>query len=699
MLTDELELAEGAELLTEEPEGAGDEPIGSKLVGHIPRKLMTPAVREEIQAYLREELTLAQGERQGFLEKVARWELAYEAPIPTSPKNFPIFNASNLTMPVIKEAVNTLAAQLVQATDTARPRWIFKDIAKEWEPFTDRVETFLDMASDRDMKFSQPHTDWVIECAKFGTAILEVVWEVDERRIYKYDESGFRAYPSTITLRDGPVANHIGLSNFWIRFHERDIQKARWVAKELEFTETELKQREKMGKFHSVSKVLEHYRPKDTDPKSKVNEAIEKTQPILRNLKVMEVWLSWDIDGDDTFEETKLYFHRDTGLLIGEFFNPYWHGKRPFVKIGYFPKPGRFYDEGLCEMLEQLQVAISNMANKRADNAAWANMKMLLKRRTVRNLQPGDPLYMGKIIEVNDPNSDIRELNLSEVYPSTINEERMMQSRVERVAGTNEGIAGAAMPVTRTTASAQIALLQEQAKRIDLTVRNIREGRQEVGWFVMQLYSQHGTNGKAVAWMGTKGHEVEAVFRMPRRITEMGASLFTQTPTSMQNKQVQRENKIALFNLLMQLHKEIFPLAQQFSPESVPFVAAGAIKGAQKFMADILEAFEEPDPEGILAGLAVLEKLLPQMENLGGLETLERGVEVSQILDRLAGLEHLAAETEAAVEDSRRISDPGRNGKRFSAPEGLPPGGRVDALIGGTTGRGERGPGAGTPLG
>jgi hypothetical protein len=675
---------ERAEALSSEPEEAGSEPIQiSPLAGHIPAKFMTPKMREEIEHFLLRELNDAEMERSAFVKKLARWDHAYRAPLPDGPKHFPIFNASNLTVPVIKEAVNTLSAQLVQATDTARPRWIFKELAKEWEPFTDRLEQFLDLASDRDMNLSPVLTDWIVESAKLGTSILEMPWEVDERRIYKYDESGKRVYPSRVIMRDGPAPAHIPLQKFWIRFNERDVQKARWVGKELQMNEMDLLRRRDLGKFHSVDKIISRGEDRSTDERTKVHEKAEQTRPVERSYTIFEIWLSWDIDGDNRFEEIKVYFDRETGKLLGEFFNPYWHGKRPFIKLGYFPAQDRFYDEGLCEMLEQLQVGISSISNKRADNATLANLKMILKKRTVRNLNPGDPLYSGKIIEVTDPLTDVREFQLSEVYPSTVQEEGMMQQRVERVAGTNEGVAGAAMPVSRTTASAQIALLQEQAKRIDLAIRNIRRGIQEIGKFAIQLYSQYGTQGKAVAWMGTRGKEIEAVFRLPRRVIELGAALQPQTPTSMTNKQIQRENKLSMFNLLMQLHERLFELVGSVAPDVLPLVAAGTVKGAQKFMFDILSAFDETDPEGILSTLAVLERVLPQMEDMGGVGDLERRLESAEILERLSGLESLVQEAEAAAEDARGVSDERRRRERASPQERDLGGLRLSDLIGG----------------
>jgi hypothetical protein len=245
-----------------------------------------------------------------------------------------------------------------------------------------------------------------------------------------------------------------------------------------------------------------------------------------------------------------------------------------------------------------------------------------------------------------DVHNDIREMRISEIYPSTVNEEIMLRDYGDRLAGTSEASAGAAQPVSRTTASAQLALLQEQAKRIDLTVRSIRTGLNEVGSQAIDLYFQFGVNGKGIAWMGSRGRTVEAVFRLPRRVVELGMAVRTQVPTSLQNRQVKRENSIAMFNLLTQLYQQMIPLAQGLAPDALPEVVRAMVGGAEKFMGDVLETFDVSDPDEALAGLTVLERLLPRAEDLGGLEAFARGVENAEISEKLSGLEALLREAE-----------------------------------------------------
>lgn len=671
-----------AELLSNPPSDAGDEPQQDVVnVGNIPKELWEPEATNIVN-FLSEQLAEAESERSDFIDKLVRWKEAYKAPLPERPKNFPIHNASNLTVPVIKETVNTLAAQLVQSTLTARPRWVMKDLAKEWEPFVDEVEDFLDIAQERDFDLEGEAIEWIIESAKLGTSIMEVAYKVDERRIYKYTPDGSRTYPSNIIHHDGPVLKKTPLQRFWIRFHEKSIQSARWVSKEFEINEVELVERENNKKFENVDRVrMWLFNQAHTDDKvQEAEEEWEKTEPSSREtVNVHEIYLSWDIDGDGKFEELRIYFHRDSRTVLRAEFLPFWHGKRPFIKLGYFPVDDRFYDEGLCEMLEQIQKGISEMSNRRSDNAALANMAMILKRKMVKGLMPGDPLYSTKVIEVNDIHNDIREFRLSEIYPSTISEEQILRQYAERLAGTNEGIAGAAMPVSRTTASAQLALLQEQAKRIDLAVRNIRKGLNNVGVFVINLYFQYGVNEKAVAWMGERGLAVQGIFRLPRRVAEIGFALKASTPTSVQNRQVIRENKLQLFNLLVQAHEQLLPLVANLAPQKIPEVAHALVAASRKYLGDVLETFDETDPEGVLAGLATLERVLPRPEDLGGLEAFERGARESEILTQLSRLESLVKQAEASSRGREGLGPERGERERVSAPEGLPRG--LDASI------------------
>lgn len=669
-----------------EPEGDGEAPISAPNFFQIPARFWTDERIAQLSSFLDAELNLCEMERSEKMRKFAEYLIAYKAPSEDWPKNFPVYNGSNLTIPVIKEKVNVLVAQIAQSSLVTKPRWVLEGLAAEWKPFTDDIEQFLDLASDRDLKFRKAALSAITECVKLGTAVLETAHEIDQRNIYKYSADGKKVFKSDRLAHDGPIVKHIPIQKFWIRLHEKEIEDARWCAKELEYTSAELLEKERQGKFYGVKHLLKTVRGSYMSRGDDVTDAqweAELTKPLFTDsFKIYETRISWDIDGDNKYEELQVFYSRDARHFICAKFNPYWHGKRGFSKMEYFPGTG-FYAEGLCEMLEDIQKGVSRKTNVRNDNESMANLKMFLKRKMVKGLMPGDPLYPGKQIEVNDIWNDIREFQMSEIYPSTVNSEMLLWSRAEALSGAGDAQTGGAMPVTRTTAAAQLALLQEQAKRVDLTVSSVRECFNEIGWFTTQLFFQFGTNGKAVAWLGERGKSVEAIFRMPRRVVEMGLAIKAQTPTSVQNRQVKRENSIALLNLLIQIHEKLLPFAQHLAPEAMGEVAHGMVRAATRYLSDTLATFETPDPEELLAGLLVLEKVLPAPEDLGGMAAYSRATAADQTDDRLARLEGLLRSVESFGAGNDGIPARGQQRGRATPPEGLRGGGAPSTEFGG----------------
>lgn len=652
---------------SEEAREAEDAPQQtSRLVRQIPEEKWNE-VKDEIGLYIQDELTDARSERSEFMRKIARWKEVYRAPPAMEPKHFPIWNASNITIPIVKEGVNTLAAQIAQSVLVARPRWVLKDMAEEWRPFTDPVEDFLDLASDRDMELSKRAVPWIIECVKLGTSVMDVGWAFDRKGIYKYSSDGKKVFKSDMVMRDGPLPVHFPIQDFWIRFDQTDENEARWASRRLWLTEAELRKKRAAGELYGLQKISGQTRI-TRDLPTRVDQEIENTRPVNSDLwEVFKIFLSWDIDGDGQDEELLLHYSLDAREFLSARYFPFWHGRRPIITARYFPVEHRFYAMGVCEMLEELQQTFSDDWNKRADNQTLANASMIIKRKMTKGLMPGDPLYAAKVIETADIWNDIREFRISEPYPSTVTEMQMARKIGDDLIGLSDAQRGSALPVTRTTAAAQLSLLQEQATRISLTTGSIRGSLNELGRLASALYYQFGTNGKALAWMGERGRAVEALFRLPRRVDEIGTALVTETPTSAVNRQVKRENAIALFNLMTQMYQQLIPLVGQVAPEAAAPVIGALVTSAKRFMEDTLNTFDVTDPDEVLAGLTVLERILPSPTDLGGEGDAARLEEQEDLMRRLNSIEAIYEEAKAIRDQSkdptrRRTTSP-RNGR------------------------------------
>lgn len=689
----DVEVEEMSEEMAEELQDLRQ--MEQEVVGEIPSDLID---EDDLATYIDEELNLAEAERSGFVRRLAEWQEAYEAPPADSAKNWPIRNAANLTLPVIKEVVNTLVSSLLQTLIVPTPTWIIQDIAEEWSPFTSLLQKFMDIGAKRDLEFDDKVENWILEGTKYGTSVVEVGHEFIKKRQYIYTEDGTRAVPED-QVDSGPRLWNIRLQDFYIPFHSISIQEAPWVAKKLRFNSRQLKERVRSSKFRkeAVANILEARLEDKADEVQEKHEEMEKTEPIERvRYPVFEVWLSWNLDdGDDAETEILAYWSPETMEFLSIRFNPFWHGERPFSVFKYFPVENRFYGQGICGQLEELQDEISTIHNQRIDNASMANLRMILTRKMSTSLMPGDPLYTGKIIEV-DNLDDIAPFQLSEIYGSTIQNEQITRGYVERLSGVDETQSVGGQPVTRTTATAQALLLQEGRKRFDQTIRNARDGVSRVGRLVLRTYFQFGAGEKPILWLGKKGQVLKGVFNLPKIASEQGLGIEAAAPTSKLNKEAQRQNSLALFNLMVQLYEKFLQLTSQVSPQAVPLVSGALVQAAKQFMFDVLEQFDVTNPEDVLVGLTVLERVLPSAEDFGGMEAFEGREETAQILNELERLESTLREEATGPEGRSEIPSLRGDLRRVLQDEGVLGGGGENGRTSTppTTGPGGEGAGA-----
>lgn len=621
----------------------------TSIVGEV---TLSSESRRELNWFLQQQIELALGERGQFVNNLQRWQFAYNAPPATEPKDFPVRNASNLTIPVIKEIVNTMVAQLTQTTLTPTPQWAMQAVADEWEPFVSTIERFMDIAAKRELKIGEKAEAWILEGCKYGTSILQVGYREDVRTHYLYNRDGIKPVKVTKVKNTGPVVDHIPLEDFIIPFTSTDIQCARWCGKRFRRNKRQLMHDVSRGYYkksdvEGLINFESHLNETDNDQNNEVQELHEEmqgTEPRERDtFEIYEIYLAMDLDGDGDMEELIVHYHLRTQTLLRVNYNQFWHMKRPFVKFTFFPVEHRFYGQGLCEMLEALQEEISQMHNQRIDNTTIVNTRPLLVRRTSKSLTPGDPLFSGQIIPVDDP-TDVTPLQLGAVSPSTIVNEGITRDIVERISGVTDANSRGGQPVTRTTATAQIALLQEGAKRFDQTVRSIRNGLSEVGDLTFSLYFQFGVEEETVVqWLGDRGRVMVGIFNLPLSAIKNGLGFRATSPTSAQNKELQKQNAIQIWQLSLQMYTQIIQFVQQVGvpPQALAPVAVEFVKSAEKFMQSVLDRFDVTNPDDITAGLRVLERILPAAEDFGGLQANEKSVDRAKEADNLARLEAL----------------------------------------------------------
>lgn len=601
----------------------GDKPEPSALLP--PDVKLTDDQRSRLAAYLDRELSLCESERDPYIRKLARLKYKYRTEYPEHPKDWPIANASQITIPVIKTAVDTIEGRLFQTVAAAEPLARYKTEDEQFTDFAFDFEEFMRLYTVDYLDFTDTVLDpHVKETVILGTSVLEVTNWKDQKSMGVWDPSTSEYIKETLTCHSGPTIFHFPIEDFWIRPGYQDHQKAPWCGKELRLTWTELKDMAFSGELNKdfIARIARFQETHgDTSPIQNVDEYLEKFRPNYTELyHIFELAVRWDVDGDGLDEELILYYHKPSRTILRVKFNNFYKGRRPWIVTRYKLIPHRFYGEGLAEGLEHLQDEISTIHNQRIDNATIVNLRIILVAKLIQGMRPGDRLWSGKIVKVGNVKEDVGTLQMGEVYPSTVQNETIAQSYVHQLSGAGEAAMGQAQPVSRTTATAQMALLEELNRRFDKPLRNIRKTVREVHRHLSDLFMEQGTGGLADQWLGpVRGRRVEGFLQLPPELINRKLKVQVSATRSSNNREIEFQTQVAVMNLIIQQGQQMLALVQNIAPQATAMIAYELVKTIRPVFRKVMAYADAGDPDQAVAVLDVLERVLRPPEDMGGM--------------------------------------------------------------------------------
>lgn len=601
---------------------------------------MSPEAEQRLIQYLDAEVTLARNERFEFINRLARFKEKYRTKFPEFPKDWPIANASQIVIPVIKTAVHTLSARIYQTLMAAEPPASIRTEDKDYQDFAYDYEKFLEVYSDERLDLPSVLDSWVTELIKLGTGVFEVTTKLDRRAQVDYDPITGKYVKKAVEYFAGPVLYHIPLEDFWIRPAYQDPDEAPWCGKEVRLSWSKIKDMALSGELNpdKIDKIWRFIGVSDLDvPKTiATQEDIDKLKPMNRSqYGIHELTVRWDVDGDGLDEELMVYFHQPSRTILRMKYSGF--RRRPWRVGRYIPIEHWFYGEGLCEILEHLQEEISTIHNQRIDNATIANLRIILVARLIKGLRPGDRLWSGKVVRVQDVKADVGTLQLGDVYPSTVMNENISQSYVHAVSGAGEVAQGQAQPVTRTTATAQLALLEELNRRFDKVVKGLRRTLRDVYRDLTDLFNKMGTGGLAEEWLGTvRGQRLETFLTLPADLLKRKIKIQVLATRSTVNREVEFQSQIAVWQLLQQMWKTITDTAQLTgAPQIIPLLAHEFIAAVKPVLKKVMQYADAPDPDQAISVLTVLERILPAPEDMGGMAAAKSDEANAALIEQL----------------------------------------------------------------
>lgn len=593
------------------------------------------------------ELTDSLGVHDGLVKQWIKWLSLYRAPVKQPERNIPYEGAANFMLPIIATDADQLYAKFIQTLHAADNLWTLSPLNERWVDAAKPIQDFLTWLDGNQLRMYNVNKRVLGEMVKLGTGIYKTGWNYEKRKVNSYDSSGRLVRGERV--RGLPFVDHVRLSDFVFPHSAYAIDPdaqggASWVAERIRVSPDRLKWMAASSSpfLPNIDKdVLDKIIRFEETGSTEFDEAVQRNDYVkaagntdfsfdsgtpdavsagspgrpVREIELWEVHARFPTTDGDSEDDTILWYHKPTRLIVRGVYNYYHHGKRPYDVIRYFPGEG-FYGMGVCEQTELFQNAASDMFNFTWDNVLLANSRMVVAKSGA-NISPGEPFYPGKVwITDNDVRSDFGVFPMADIYQSL----PMLQENILGYKNKRNGVGDIQMGQIeslpgRTPATTMMSLLQEGARRPDLTIKDMRyEGISNVGLRILQVCQQFMTSpvdvgGQRLLQVATdilgmpEGKYAGEKLSLPLEAVENGLGCQITATSASHNKEVEKQNFMGLLQLISQQAPAILQfvqVAQTAGGSPVGQVALELVQGIVELDKRLLEQFDIRNPEQIL---------------------------------------------------------------------------------------------------
>lgn len=524
------------------------------------------------------------------VEKLDKWQDAYDGTPQKKRKDFPFPNACNVVIPLIGIAVDSIVARIVNTIFGVEPFWTARPLRPETELIAKPVQNFLEWSRRNEFNMYAETRKWVPEVVKFGWGYLKVPWSISTRRTFKIGENG-EAIPMDQVVRR-PDPHHVPIRDIITQAGiEDELNQAEWLCHRIRLTDGELAWREHDGVYSDVDEVIKRKEPLD----DLFNRTVIETPTSTPKLNTLyEFWATLNPHmGKGLPENFVCTYHRGTKRILRAIYNPNITGVRPFAKAKFIEREGEMEGQGIAARLEMMQNELSTLHCQQVDNATLANTRFFVGRRGA--VRPSSKIWPGRFFTVPDPDKDIKVIQMADIYGSMFRLSTEILSYSERASGVSDPFLGRESSVvgTRATATGTLAILQEGNRRFDLNVRDIRDTLSFVGRLVMELNQQYRPRGVAFFVQGAEeGGITEEVLNLPDEFLASRLAIELTASTATINREVEKQGLISLLGLLTQYYERVLQLSAMIENPNVPTrmkeLASEMAEGAKVIMERLL---------------------------------------------------------------------------------------------------------------
>lgn len=615
-----------------------------------------PGRLAQVIEYLDHEIRLALDASEPLRRQWRDWLEQYRAPAKQPIKKFPFEGAANRVYPITATDVDQQYAKEMQTIFASNDLWTLEALNEDWVDAVKPLQDALSWLDHNALKLWSVCKRVKLEKFKLGTGIYKHGWLYEKRPTYGYDLIGKVVRGNRI--RGLPFVDHVRNSDFLIPAYSYAIQPddqggAPWLAERLRINANRFRSLANSSApfmpgidrdaVNAIVKFLEsdvtdhdakiqtldyvkRGSGKELDFDTSITESPSNTPSLMsmpRDVELWEVHVRWPTGGqgtgagtdasrntqgnDDSEDDCVLWYHLPTRRVVRAIYNPYHHGKRPYEVERMFPGDG-FWGIGICEQKEMFQTAGSELINFMYDNVLASNSIMLAAKMGA-NITAGEPIYPYKIwMTEGDPRAEIMPFQMAQIYQSLPQMIEMIEQLGQRRTGVSDIQLGNLQNMPgRTPATSMISALAEGNRRPDLAVKDSRyEGLSVIGLRILQYLQQFASSpvdvgGQTLLQLMVKSLGMpEGMFAGTKLMTpmdnpELGVGVSITATSGAANKEVAKQNMVALLQLAGQITPQFIQLiqvAQQAQGTPVGAVALQSALGLRELYTRALEQYD-----------------------------------------------------------------------------------------------------------
>lgn len=135
------------------------------------------------------------------------------------------------------------------------------------------------------------------------------------------------------------------------------------------------------------------------------------------DIELLEWWMKYDLDGDGIDEECQIIIANRT-VVVRAVANPFYHQKRPLIKVSFCKVPGEWYGVGLIEPVLSLINQLTTVRRQRLDNVTLI-LNRMWKVRSTADIDPTKLVASPNGIILVDQMDDVMPLEIPDVTQSS----------------------------------------------------------------------------------------------------------------------------------------------------------------------------------------------------------------------------------------------------------------------------------------